>query len=72
MSDVPMKSVTSSNIASVGYSPDAKELHVAFRNGTRYIYHDVDADKHAALLGADSIGGHLNAHIKGAHKFSKQ
>lgn len=68
---VEMKAVKSSNISAVGYDPAARELHVAFRNGTRYVYHDVDADKHAALMAADSVGGHLNAHIKGAHKFSK-
>jgi hypothetical protein len=69
---VEMKPVKSSNIASIGHDPDTKTLHVAFRNGTVYLYHDVDADKHAALMKADSVGGYLNAHIKGGgHKFTK-
>lgn len=69
---VEMKPVKSSNIAAVGYDPEAKTLRVAFLNGSVYTYHDVDADKHAALMGADSVGGHFNAHIKGGgHKFTK-
>lgn len=68
---VEMKPVKSGNVAAVGHDPEAKTLHVAFRNGSRYIYQDVDAEKHAALMKADSVGSYLNAHIKGAHKFSK-
>lgn len=69
---VEMKDVKSSNVAAVGYDADAKELHVAFRNGSKYIYHDVDAEKHSALISADSVGGFFNAHIKGGgHKFTK-
>lgn len=68
---VEMKPVKSSNISAIGYDPENKILRVAFLNGNVYQYHDVDAEKHAALMGADSVGSHLNAHIKGAHKFSK-
>lgn len=69
---VEMKPVKSSNISAVGFDPETKELHVAFSNGTRYVYHDVDADKHQKLMSADSVGGHFHAHIKnGGHKFTK-
>lgn len=71
MPDIKMKPVESSNIAAVGFDPETKTLHVAFSNGTVYRYHDVDAEKHAKLMSADSVGKHFNAHIKGAHKFSK-
>lgn len=65
--------VTSSNIASIGYDPQTETLEVEFKNGTVYQYHGVDADKHAALMKADTVGGHFNAHIKGGgHKFTKQ
>ncbi len=65
--------VESSNIRSIGHDPATKTLEVEFLNGTVYQYHDVDADKHAALMKADSVGGHFNAHIKGGgHKFTKQ
>lgn len=65
--------VESSNIASIGHDPATNTLEVEFKGGGVYTYHDVDADKHAALMKADSVGGHLNAHIKGGgHKFTKQ
>lgn len=68
---VEMKPVKSGNIEKIGYDAEAKMLHVAFRNGNVYRYEDVDAEKHQKLMSADSVGGHLNAHIKGVHKFSK-
>lgn len=65
--------VESSNIRSIGHDPVTKTLEVEFLNGNVYQYHDVDADKHSALMKADSVGGHFNAHIKGGgHKFTKQ
>lgn len=64
--------VKSSNISAIGHDPETKTLHVAFSNGTRYVYHDVDAEKHAALMKADSVGSHFHAHIRsGGHKFTK-
>lgn len=68
MKRVPVKS---GNVASVGYDPDTNTLEVEFLNGGVYTYHGVDADKHAALMKADSVGGFLNANVKGTHKFSK-
>ena len=69
MEMVPVKS---SNIAKIGHDPATKTLRVEFRNGSVYSYHDVDADKHAALMKADSVGSHFNEHIKnGGHKFTK-
>jgi hypothetical protein len=69
--NVEMKPVSSSNISAIGHDSETRILYVAFRNNSVYLYHDVDADKHAALMKADSVGGYLNAHIKGAHKFTK-
>lgn len=71
MSEIKMQKVSSSNLDAIGYDPETKTLRVAFRNGSVYTYEDVDAEKHQALMKADSVGAHLNAHIKGAHKFSK-
>lgn len=69
---VEMKPVKSSNIRAIGFDPETKTLHVAFLNGTQYTYEGVDAEKHAALMSADSVGSHFNAHIKGGgHKFTK-
>jgi hypothetical protein len=53
-------SVKSSNIKSIGY--DGK---------TKTLYADVSPEKHTALMSADSIGGYLHKHIKGAHAHKK-
>jgi hypothetical protein len=66
-----MKPVTSSNIESIGHDPDTNMLAVQFKNGGLYHYHDVDADKHKALISAPSIGKHLYANIRGKHEHSK-
>lgn len=63
--------VDSSNVISVGHDPDTNQLHVEFSGGNVYVYEGVDADKHAALMNADSVGKFLNANIKGVHKFAK-
>lgn len=63
--------VSSSNIVSIGHDPDTNTLEVEFSGGNVYTYHGVDADKHAAMMKADSVGGFLHANIKGVHKFTK-
>jgi len=65
---VPVKS---SNINSVSYDPDTKTMEVKFKSGQTYAYQGVDAEKHAALMSADSVGGFIHAHIKGKHAHSK-
>lgn len=68
---VEMKSVDSTNVAAVGHDSETNTLHVRFKNGGTYQYHDVDAEKHQALLSASSIGSYVHNHIKGQHKHSK-
>lgn len=64
--------VSSSQIKSIGYDPTTKSMDVEFNNSGRvYRYHDVPPEKHAALMAADSIGSHLSAHIKGAHRYER-
>lgn len=63
--------VTSSNIAEIGHDPATNTLEVQFKNGGVYHYFDVPAEKYEALRGADSIGQHLNAHIKPHHTFRR-
>jgi hypothetical protein len=59
-----MLPVTSSSISALGHDAGADELHVQFKNGTRYVYSGVSAEKHASLLGAESISKHFGAHIR--------
>jgi hypothetical protein len=68
---VPMHPVASSNITAIGHDPAFKELHVQFKTGGTYIYSDVSAEEHAALLKAKSIGGHVHAHIKAKKRSRK-
>lgn len=66
------EAVKSSNIKSVGYDPQTETLEVEFVNGTVYQYVGVEADKHAAMMKSDTVGGYFNAHIKGGgYKFTK-
>lgn len=56
--------VISSNVQSIGYDPATKELEVTFKNGATYVYEDVPAGVHTALLLAPSVGSHLHQHVK--------
>ena len=70
MSNIPnMQSVSSSNIDAVGHDADANELHVRFYSGAHYIYSGVDAEAHAALVAAPSIGSHFAREIKNGHSY---
>lgn len=64
-----MQPVESSNIHSIGYDPATRTMRIAFRdrkNGaTRlYEYQGVSPVEHAALIKADSVGGHFHAHVR--------
>jgi len=63
--------VKSSNILEVGHDPETSTLEILFKNGGVYRYAGVDADKHAALMKADSVGAFVHANIKGHHAHSK-
>ena len=66
-----MQPVESSNVAEVGHDPITNTLRVKFKSGGTYEYHGVSAQKHQALLSADSIGAHLARHIKPHHETRK-
>lgn len=61
---VAMVPVKSSRMRAIGYDPDSRELHVRFREDT-YIYPNVSAGQHAALMSAESHGKHFHKHIRG-------
>lgn len=63
--------VKSGNIVSIGFDSQTKTAEVEFNSGGVYTVHDIDAEKHAAWVGADSVGGYFHAHIKGVHKVTK-
>jgi KTSC domain-containing protein len=55
--------VSSSNIASIGYDPERKELEVAFKGGATYRYHGVEEDTFLGLKNAKSAGGFFHLHV---------
>ena len=68
---VEMNPVVSSNISAIGHDPANAELHVHFKDGSKYIYPGVSAEKHDALSQAESIGSHFSKHIRPYHKGSR-
>ena len=61
--------VSSSVIASIGYSARERSLEIEFVSGRIYQYLGVDRRTHDALLAAPSKGTYFNAHIKDKYQF---
>jgi hypothetical protein len=53
--------VSSSNIASIGYDASSQVLEVQFRSGSIYQYSDVPASVHQALMMASSHGSYRSS-----------
>ncbi|MCX4834322.1 MULTISPECIES: KTSC domain-containing protein [unclassified Streptomyces] len=63
--------VRSSNVRSVGYSPQDQALEVAFHSGAVYRYDGVPTGVHAALMAAASKGGFLAQFVKGRYAYRR-
>ena len=72
-SDISIKRepVASSNLKSVGYHPESQTLETEFHNGAVYRHHGVSPEKHAEMMGSDSIGAYFNKHISREHEYEK-
>ena len=71
-SGVPlMIPVKSSNIRSVGYEPNKRDLYVEFKHGGTYAYHKVPERVALDLLEAPSHGQYLDRSIKSRFDYSK-
>lgn len=64
-----MHYVDSSNVESIGYDPDTRELHVHFIRSGAYVYFEVEEWVFNEFLQADSKGGYLNEVIKGVYSY---
>lgn len=64
-------SVSSSNVASVGYDERTKTLEVEFHSGAVYQYHSVPKSEFKGLLGAASAGQYLHRYIRGVYPHFK-
>ncbi|WP_264564691.1 KTSC domain-containing protein [Flavobacterium sp. N3904] len=65
------KSVTSSNIASIGYDDSSETLEIEFKNGGIYQYFDVPEKIYNGIMSASSHGEYLAQNIKGYYRYSK-
>lgn len=66
-----MHKVNSSNIDSIGYNPEAKELHVKFASGATYAYEGVEKGIFDEMRQTDSKMKYLNGKVKGTFNARK-
>lgn len=64
-------SVTSSSIASAGYSPETSTLEVEYRNGSVYQYFAVPKSVFESLLAAESKGTFVSERIRGHYPYRR-
>lgn len=65
-------SVSSSNLASVGYDPKNMILEIEFHNGGIYQYLNIPESVYNGLMSADSHGKYFDTYIKkGGYSFKK-
>lgn len=65
------QTVSSSNVASVGYDPATATMEVEFLSGSVYQYFDVPEHEYEALIGAGSVGSYLASNIKGHYRYAR-
>lgn len=71
MPEIEMQSVTSSNVESVGYDPEKKELRIKFKSGGTYSYAEVPKTVYESLMASDSKGAFVASAIRGRFKHGK-
>lgn len=71
MSLPEMISVSSSNIASIGYDEQNQEVYVNFLNGSLYVYKGVQMFEFENLRDAPSIGSYLHSNFKNIYPYEK-
>lgn len=65
------ESVSSSNVAEVGYDGASRTLEVLFHNGATYQYFDVPPQIFDELLRSSSVGQYLNSNVKGYFRYAR-
>lgn len=63
-------SVSSSNIASVGYEQSSQTLEVEFNSGAIYEYYEVPEFVYQELISASSVGRYFAQQIKNTYNYS--
>jgi len=65
------KSVSSSNIRSIGYDSKSQTLEIEFHSGGIYQYFNVPESIYNALMSASSHGSYFARHIKDRYRWAK-
>jgi len=68
---VPMHSVTSSDIAALGYDDSTSTLYVRFHQGRLYSYDRVPRSVYEALNSAPSIGSSFHANVRYVYAYRR-
>ena len=61
--------MTSTNVASVGYSRHLRALEIEFTRGAIYRFLDVPPKVHQGLIAAESKGRFIAENIRGKYRF---
>lgn len=65
------ESVSSSNLAAVGYDEKEQVLEIEFNHGGVYQYFDVPKEEYEALMNASSHGEYFSANIRNDYEYHK-
>ncbi|MBI9054388.1 MAG: KTSC domain-containing protein [Bacteroidales bacterium] len=65
------ESVSSSNLAAVGYDANSKTLEIEFNHGGVYQYANVPSNVHSGLMNANSHGSYFHQYIKDVYSYTK-
>lgn len=68
---VELVPVKSGHLESIGYHAESSTLHVRFKNGEYYLYHNVKPIVYQGLLKAESKGKYFNGNIKPHYRHTK-
>jgi len=59
----------STQVKTIWYNEEAKEMEVLFMANKRYVYYNVPLDVWQRAITAESIGKFINSEIKGKYEF---
>jgi hypothetical protein len=63
--------VSSSNIAQIGFDKDTSTLGVIFTNGSEYIYPSFPENMHSEFISASSHGSYFHQNIRYNYSFKR-
>ncbi len=65
------QTVSSSNIAAIGYEEPSETLEIEFLNGSIYQYYGVSENTYDQLMSASSHGAFLNHEIRDNYSYER-